>query len=74
MPIVCRVAVKPPSSISREQDTVDLARMEETKLKVVGRHDACIVPRALPVVESMMAIVLVDNAIKAGIIPRVLRG
>jgi len=73
MPIVCRIAIKPPSSITLEQDTVDLARMEAARLKIEGRHDACIVPRAIPVVESMMAIVLADHAIRAGIVPKALR-
>ncbi len=72
MPIVVRVAFKPPSSISIEQRTVDLKEMEEARLRVPGRHDPCVVPRAVPVVESMMAIVLADHAIRAGLIPPVL--
>ncbi|MGQ9781774.1 MAG: chorismate synthase [Nitrososphaeria archaeon] len=74
MPIVCRAAIKPTPSISKIQKTVDLNKMEGTTLKIEGRHDACIVPRALPVVESMMAIVLADHAIRAGFIPRTLKG
>ena len=47
-------------------------REKETTIKVEGRHDPCIVPRAVPVVESMMALVLADHALGAGKIPRVL--
>jgi chorismate synthase len=73
MPIVARVAVKPTPSIAKEQRTVDLAKMKESDLVIKGRHDACIVPRAVAVVESMMAITLVDFALRAGLIPRVLQ-
>jgi chorismate synthase len=72
MPIVIRVAFKPPASIAKEQATIDLRRMESTTIKVVGRHDACIVPRAVPVVEAMMAVTLADFALRAGAIPGVL--
>ena len=71
-PIVVRVAFKPPSSIRVEQKTVDLRSMREVRLRVPGRHDPCIVPRAVPVVEAMTAIVLADHAIRAGLIPPVL--
>jgi chorismate synthase len=74
MPILLRVAVKPTPSIQKSQDTVDLKKMKPVKLKVDGRHDSCIVPRAVPVVESMIAIVLADHTIRAGLLPRVLRG
>ena len=60
MPIVFRAAVKPTPSISREQDTVDLVTGENAKLSVHGRHDPCIVPRAVPVIESAAAIALLD--------------
>jgi chorismate synthase len=73
MPIVVRVAVKPTSSIAKEQRTVDLSRMEETKIKVGGRHDPCVVPKAVPVVEAAVAITLVDHMIRAGVIPKVLK-
>ncbi len=72
MPLVVRVAVKPTSSISKEQKTVDLSKMEETTIQVQGRHDPCIVPKAVPVVEASVAIVLVDQLIRAGCIPKVL--
>ena len=66
MPIVFRAAVKPTSSIARPQRTVDLARREETELVVTGRHDPCIVPRAVVVVESVAAIALADLALRGG--------
>jgi chorismate synthase len=55
--IVFRFAVKPPASIDQEQQTVDRSG-EETTVKVEGRHDPCIVPRIVPVAESMTAWVL----------------
>ncbi|MBQ4480478.1 MAG: chorismate synthase [Victivallales bacterium] len=60
MPIVMRVAFKPTPSIAREQETVSLSRRENTALKITGRHDPCIVPRALPVVTAAVALVLLD--------------
>ncbi|MBT3285081.1 chorismate synthase [Candidatus Bathyarchaeota archaeon] len=72
MPIEATVTFKPTPSIGMEQKTVDLQRMEETTIKVEGRHDPCIVPRAVPVVEAMMAVVLADHALRAGLIPQVL--
>jgi chorismate synthase len=71
MPIVMRVAIKPTPSISRSQPSIDLQQMSATSLNIKGRHDTCIVPRAVPVVESMIAITLVDFALQAGIIPRI---
>jgi chorismate synthase len=73
MPLVARVAVKPTPSISQEQETVDMQKMEPATLSTRGRHDACIVPRAVPVVSAMMAVVLCDFAIRAGIIPEVIK-
>lgn len=64
MPIICRIAVKPTSSIGKEQDTVDLKTMQPTKLTVRGRHDPCICQRITPVAESMVAIVLVDHFLR----------
>ena len=72
MPIRCLITFKPTPSIARRQRTVDISRMEETSIEVGGRHDPCIVPRAVPVVESMVSVVLADHAIGAGLIPRVL--
>ncbi|NLH00795.1 MAG: chorismate synthase, partial [Clostridiales bacterium] len=60
MPIVVRCAFRPTPSISREQKTVDLIKHENTVLRITGRHDPCIVPRAVPVVESMVAFCILD--------------
>ena len=60
MPIIFRAAVKPTPSISREQDSVSLSKMENVKLSIVGRHDPCIVPRSVPVFESCAAIAIMD--------------
>ena len=60
MPIVFRVAFKPTASISIEQDTVSLSRMENAKITINGRHDPCIAIRALPCVESIAAAVISD--------------
>ncbi len=73
MPIVIRVALKPTSSIARSQETVDMKSMERASLTVMGRHDICIVPRAVVVVESMMAVTLCDFAMRAELIPRVIK-
>lgn len=60
MPIVFRVAFKPTASISIEQDTVSLSKMENAKITINGRHDPCIAIRALPCVESIVAAVIAD--------------
>ncbi|MEM3526285.1 MAG: chorismate synthase [Candidatus Jordarchaeaceae archaeon] len=73
MPITCRVTVKPTPSIGKPQKTVDLRNMKETIIEIEGRHDPCIVPRAVPIVEAMVALVIVDHAISANLIPRVLK-
>ncbi len=72
MPIVVRVAIKPTPSIARKQDTVNLLETQKASLTVGGRHDICVVPRAVAVVESMMAITLCDFALRAELIPRVI--
>jgi chorismate synthase len=73
MPLVVRVAIKPVSSIAIEQTTVDIQKMKNTSIKVGGRHDVCIAPRAVPVVEAMMAVTLCDFAMRADLIPRVIK-
>jgi chorismate synthase len=73
MPIVVRVAVKPTPSIAKSQETVNMKIMESANLAVKGRHDACIVPRAVPVVESIVAVILCDLAMKTKLIPRVIK-
>lgn len=60
MPVTFRVAIKPTPSIAKEQQTVDLNTKQDTSLEIKGRHDACIVPRALPVVEAIAALVALD--------------
>lgn len=60
MPIVFRVAFKPTPSIAKEQNTVDLSTGENTTLSIKGRHDPCIVPRAVSVVEAVAALAILD--------------
>lgn len=62
-PLVLRVAFKPPASIGRSQETVDYEGRPVT-LRLQGRHDPCVVPRAVPVVEAMVALVLADAALR----------
>lgn len=62
-PIVFRVAFKPPATIRRPQETVDFKGRPVT-LKAEGRHDPCVVPRAVPIVEAMAALVLADAALR----------
>ena len=59
-PITFRVAVKPTSSIALEQDSVNLQTGENARLRVQGRHDPCIVPRAVPCVEAAAALAVYD--------------
>ncbi|MBI2328552.1 MAG: chorismate synthase, partial [Chloroflexi bacterium] len=73
MPLVVRVAVKPTPSIAGSQLTVNLEKRHSASLEVKGRHDACIVPRAVPVVAAMMAVTLCDFALRAGLLPRVIK-
>lgn len=72
-PVVCRIAFRPPSSVAVPQKTVNLQTMKEQPLLIKGRFDSCVVPRAIPIVEAMMAIVLADHALRAGLIPPVLK-
>ena len=60
MPLVFRAAIKPTPSIAMEQDSVNLETLEAEKLRVGGRHDPCIVPRAVPVMEAAAAIAVYD--------------
>ena len=61
--IYFRVAFKPVATVMREQDTVDI-HFKNTTLKARGRHDPCVLPRAVPMVEAMTALVLVDHALR----------
>ncbi len=74
MPLVVRIALKPPSSIFLPQKTVNVRKRKEEILRLKGRHDTCFVPRAVPVVESILAIVICDFAQRAGLIERVIKG
>ena len=65
MPLVVRVAIKPTPSIAREQHTVSLKEHADTTLVIVGRHDPCIVQRAVPVIEAVVAWTLWDLLIEA---------
>ena len=60
MPLIFRAAIKPTPSIAKEQDSVSISKMENVKLKVGGRHDPCILPRAVPVFEAATAIAIFD--------------
>jgi chorismate synthase len=66
MPIVFRAVVKPTSSIALAQTTVDLARRTPHSLVVTGRHDPCIVPRAVVVLEAIAAVAIADLALRGG--------
>lgn len=69
MPIVWRAAVKPTPSIGKRQDSVDLGSTSDADLVVHGRHDPCIVPRAVPVVEAACALALLDALVDDGALP-----
>ncbi len=73
MPIILSVAFKPTPSIGKEQHTVNLKTMKDTKIKISGRHDPCVVPKAVPVVEAAVSIVLTDHLIRAGVLPKILK-
>ncbi len=60
MPLIIRAALKPTPSIAREQDTVNLKTKQNDKLIIEGRHDPCIVPRALPAIEAAVCLALLD--------------
>ena len=63
-PVVLRVAFKPTPSIAKEQDSVDLRKMEPAKLAVKGRHDPCVVLRAIPCVEASVAVAVFDAVLE----------
>jgi chorismate synthase len=73
MPIMIRAAIKPTPSIAKEQKTVNLSTMENAALSVKGRHDPCVVPKAVPAIEAAVAITLADHLIRSGFIPKVLK-
>ena len=73
MPLKFRIAFKPAASISMTQKTIHVEKKIETELQVKGRHDPCVVPRAPPVVDSVVGIILLDQCIKCNLIPPVLK-
>jgi len=60
MPVIFRTVIKPTPSISKEQDSISIGNKKNTKLVINGRHDPCILPRAVPVMEAVTAIVIAD--------------
>jgi len=66
MPIYCNVAFKPVATIMQAQSSVTTDG-EETTVTGKGRHDPCVVPRAVPIVEAMAALVIVDHLIRSGL-------
>jgi chorismate synthase len=70
MPIIIHVAIKPTPSISQKQQTVNLSKQQDADIKIGGRHDPCVVPKAVLAIESAVAITIVDHMIRAGFIPK----
>ncbi len=68
MPVEVTVTFKPTASIAKVQQSVDMSSMEPTELRIGGRHDPCIVPRAVPVVEAMMILVIADLMMRGGML------
>lgn len=66
MPVVFRVAIKPTASIAKGQRSLNVRSGRQTELKIEGRHDPCIAPRAVPVVEAAAALVLADLSMRGG--------
>ena len=62
-PIILRAAIKPTSSLSKEQDTVD-SEGNSTSIRTKGRHDPCLLPRFSPMAEAMVAITLADHLLR----------
>ena len=61
MPITFRVVIKPTPSIAKEQDTINMVDKQNVKISIGGRHDSCITPRAVAVIESISAIAIYDS-------------
>jgi len=68
MPLEIRVCIKPTPSITKAQQSVHMTKMKIAELKISGRHDPCIVPRAVPAIEAAVAIILVDLCMRGGFI------
>jgi len=73
MPIIFRTTIKPTPSISISQKTVNIKTLQPTSIKIRGRHDTIIALRAVPVIESATAIVILDHAIRSHIIPPIIK-
>ncbi len=69
-----RVGVKSTASIGRSQQSINLKLKKNVDIKIEGRHDPCIAPRAVPVIDCITAVVLLDQLRIAGTIPAVIRG
>ena len=67
MPIDMLIAFKPTASIAKEQMSVDLKKMSESRLRIEGRHDPCIVPRAVAAVEAAAALTVADLCLRGGL-------
>ncbi|MHA2012938.1 MAG: chorismate synthase, partial [Candidatus Helarchaeota archaeon] len=68
-----RTTIKPTPSISISQKTVNIKTLQPTSIKIRGRHDTIIALRAVPVIESATAIVILDHAIRSHIIPPIIK-
>ncbi|MEA1975287.1 MAG: chorismate synthase [Bacillota bacterium] len=68
MPVIFKVAFKPTPSISKKQRTINIKEKENVEISIEGRHDPCIVPRALVVVEAVSAIITLDFLLESGIV------
>ena len=66
MPVVFQTVIKPTPSIARPQQTVNMDTMQEETLEITGRHDPCIIPRAIPVLEAAAMIAVYDAWKEAG--------
>jgi len=64
MPLIFRAAIKPTPSIARPQRSISLSRGEDAELIIQGRHDPCIAPRAVPVMEAALALAIMDSILE----------
>ena len=72
MPVTMNVAFKPVSTIGMDQPTIDIKTKKSVTLRMRGRHDPCVIPRAPPVVDSLVSLVMADLALVGGFLKRVL--
>lgn len=71
MPIIINVAIKPTPSIAKTQRSINLETLSEVELDIEGRHDPCIVPRAVPCVEAATALIILDELLEAGFVNKI---